>query len=88
MEQTHPEAKFDPWSVPSMDVTLRAAYIGGNLLIGKDDNIVSVAACQQLAEALQWAAPVVVLDAGHAVPIEAPRVWRQQLLDSLKAANA
>jgi pimeloyl-ACP methyl ester carboxylesterase len=86
LEQTHPEAVSDPWSVPSMANSLRARAvpIKGGLLIGADDSIVSVAACQQLAEALQWAEPGVVPDAGHAVPMEAPRVWRQHLLDSLK----
>jgi pimeloyl-ACP methyl ester carboxylesterase len=92
MEQTHPvDNKSDPWSVPSMAVTLRAAGVTGSLLIGADDNIVSVAACQQLAEALQWAEPVTVIpNVGHCVPMEAPRVWRQHLLDSLnlKDANA
>jgi pimeloyl-ACP methyl ester carboxylesterase len=92
MEQTHPVDNIsDPWSVPSMAVTLRAlpVPIKGSLLIGADDNIVSVAACQQLAEALQWAAPVTVVpDAGHCVPMEAPRVWRQHLLDSLKLKDA
>jgi pimeloyl-ACP methyl ester carboxylesterase len=90
LEQTHPELASDPWSVQSMATTLRARAvpIRGSLLIGADDNIVSVAACQQLAEVLQWAEPVALPDAGHAVPIEAPRVWRQHLLDSLKDANA
>jgi pimeloyl-ACP methyl ester carboxylesterase len=89
LEQTHPvDDVSDPWSVPSMAVTLRARAvpIRGDLLIGADDNIVSVATCQQLAESLQWAAPVAVPDVGHCVPMEAPRVWRQHLLDSLDYA--
>jgi pimeloyl-ACP methyl ester carboxylesterase len=86
LEQTHPLETSDPWSVPSMAERLRALDIRGSLCIGVDDRIVSVEACQQLAEALQWAEPVVVQDAGHAVPMEAPRVWRQHLLDSLDDA--
>lgn len=86
LEQTHPEETSDPWSVPSMAVSLRAhVHIRGSMLLGVDDNIVSVAACQQLAESLRWAEPVTVQDVGHCVPLEAPRVWRQHLLDSLNA---
>jgi pimeloyl-ACP methyl ester carboxylesterase len=111
LEQTHSDVDnntSDPWSVPSMAATLRALNtVKGSLLIGADDNIVSVAACHQLAEALQWTAvhdaptsiapPVaaaaaaavavtavtVLPNVGHCVPMEAPRVWRQHLLDSL-----
>jgi pimeloyl-ACP methyl ester carboxylesterase len=95
LEQTHPVAASDPWSVPSMVERLRlqaldttnastnASILRGSLCIGVDDCMISVAACQQLAESLQWPGPVAVQDAGHAVPMEAPRVWRQHLLGAL-----
>jgi pimeloyl-ACP methyl ester carboxylesterase len=86
LEQTHPLEISDPWSVQSMAERLQALGISGSLCIGVDDRIVSVEACQLLAESMQWAEPVSVQDAGHAVPMEAARVWRQHLLESLDEA--
>jgi pimeloyl-ACP methyl ester carboxylesterase len=88
LEQTHPVDVSDPWSVPSMAERLCALNIRGSLLTGVDDRMGSVTSCRQLAESLQWAEPVAVPDVGHCVPIEAPRVWRQHLLDSLHDAVA
>lgn len=73
-----------PWSVAGMAERLAGhRHIKGRLLVGERDLLAPFEHAEALAAALQWDAPTVVPAAGHAVPLEAPRAWRNHLLEYL-----
>jgi pimeloyl-ACP methyl ester carboxylesterase len=80
MEQTH--AEEGPWSVAGMAERLLAdgRCKEGRLLVGECDLMAPMDQVQALAAKLQWEAPTIVPGVGHAVPMEAPRAWRDDLL--------
>jgi hypothetical protein len=83
MEQAHDEE--GPWSVAGMaeqlaTTTSSSNNIMGRLLVGECDLLAPVEHVHALAAALQWDAPTVVPGVGHAVPMEAPRAWKDDLL--------
>jgi pimeloyl-ACP methyl ester carboxylesterase len=56
--------------------------VTGCLLVGENDLMAPVEHVQSLAEILHW--PIrIVPESGHAVPMENPRAWRNDLLDFL-----
>ena len=76
LEQAHDQ---DPaWSVAAMAQRLK---VPGHLCMGENDMLALKA--EALAEALGWNAPTIVPGAGHAVPIEAGRLWRDDVKKTL-----
>jgi len=82
LEQAHDED--GEYSVASMARRLKQHSEGivGQLVVGADDALLSPPAqVFALAEQLGWPAPTVIEKAGHAVPFEASRAWREGVLD-------
>jgi pimeloyl-ACP methyl ester carboxylesterase len=82
LQQTHPESKEDPWHVCSMAKRLvdKNSNIKGKLVAGELDVMAPPMYAQELATLLQWEVPTVVPKSGHAVPMEAGRAWRQDVI--------
>ncbi|GAX18008.1 hypothetical protein FisN_18Hh221 [Fistulifera solaris] len=77
LEQAH---DHDPaWSVVAMAQRL---HVSGHLCVGENDILGHDAA--GLANALGWDAPTIVPAAGHAVPMEAGRLWREDVKNTLR----
>jgi len=92
MEQAHPEE--GPWSVAWMAQRLKendnSSIQAGRLLVGQEDRMAPVDQVQALAAELGWDnnhAVSVVPGVGHAVPMEAPRAWREDLLGFLSSPS-
>ena len=93
MEQAHPEE--GPWSVAWMAQRLKentnsnnSSIQAGRLLVGQEDRMAPVDQVQALAAELGWDnnnEVSVVPGVGHAVPMEAPRAWREDLLGFLSS---
>ena len=90
LQQAHhnDDDENEEWSVPAMAQKLvqgtnnNYCKIDGRLLVGREDLMAPWDRVQILAQELQW--PVTVIpDVGHAVPLEAPRAWREDVLQHL-----
>lgn len=80
--QTHTDDISSPWH--TLNLAQRAAEKGlcGNralCLVGEYDRIASPMQCMVLAEKVGWTC-CTLPDAGHSVPIEKPKIWRQAVL--------
>lgn len=78
LEQTHNED--GPWTVADMANRLRERNVQGRLLVGECDRIAPVEHVFALAQKLDWNPPTVIPSVGHSVPMEASRVWRDDVL--------
>jgi hypothetical protein len=98
MKQMHDDGEDSPWSVAGMIKQLstaandkihkndnHCASIQRQLLVGEYDQMSPVDQVQALEKCLGWDAPSpnIIHGCGHAVPMEAPRLWRQNVLDFL-----
>lgn len=88
-EQAHDET--GPWSVSGMAERLANSANNnskrkGQLLVGEYDLMSPVEHVEALAAVLKWDAPTVIPSAGHCVPMEEPRAWREHLLQYLNDA--
>lgn len=72
LEQAHDQDQA--WSVAAMTQRLNAP---GHICMGEDDMLAHNV--EALAEALGWDAPTIIPAAGHAVPMEAGRMWRENV---------
>jgi len=82
MEQAHDNDDDDEYSVHSMAERIDDDDVKGRLLVGEYDLMAPVEHVQALAEKLDWPMRTVP-ETGHAVPMENPRAWRDDLLDFL-----
>jgi pimeloyl-ACP methyl ester carboxylesterase len=81
LEQTH--TMDDEWSVESMASRI-SHTIKGHACVGSLDHAMApVSQVEKLCEALNWRAPTVLEGGGHAVPMEQPRQWRNDVMDFL-----
>ena len=76
LEQAHPEQ--GEWSVSG--TASQVLKKKGRLVVGEGDQLAPVEYVQALAEDLGWGDPMVIPTVGHSVPIESPRLWREDLL--------
>ena len=81
MEQAHHDDDGE-YSVRSMAERTDDDDVKGRLLVGEYDLMAPVEHVQALAEKLDWPMRTVP-ETGHAVPMENPRAWRDDLLDFL-----
>jgi pimeloyl-ACP methyl ester carboxylesterase len=94
LEQTH----TDEWSVGNMAARLMSASDVATpkiqLCVGRDDRMASLDGVLSLAETLGLASDypgssIAIIDGcGHAVPMEAPRLWRQSILRFIENSDS
>ena len=87
VEQTHTEDENDRWHPLSMAKRIVShGYItSGRLTVGAKDNLAKVDEVQRLSKVLGWGEVDIYEGTGHAVPLEEPRRWREDLLAFLDA---
>ena len=75
--QTHTDDISDPWHTVNLAQSA-AETIGRDdalFLVGDEDRLAPVEQCQALARIGEWECQVIE-NAGHSVPIEQPKLWR------------
>jgi len=85
LQQTHPEDANDPWHVSSMARRLadKQTPVTGRLVVGELDVMAPPCKVEELASILGWELPTIVPNCGHAVPMEAGREWRINVVEYL-----
>lgn len=68
------------WSVASMAERVSTSVTAAHVCCGADDLMAPPRSVQQLGELLGCASPTTIHQAGHAVPFESPKLWRQDML--------
>lgn len=81
LEQTHTDDEHNMWHPICMAQRIAShGCIAGKLMVGEQDKLASRDNVQILSNLLGWG-PIGIYDGvGHAVPIEKPRQWREDLL--------
>jgi pimeloyl-ACP methyl ester carboxylesterase len=72
---------LEDWSPIRMALKMKGVY--GCLLVGENDIMAPYERSLELTKSLGWVDPIIVHDCGHAIPMEKPRVWRENLLGFL-----
>jgi len=86
LEQTHTDDEQNMWHPVCMAQRIAShGCIAGRLTVGRQDKLASHENVEILSNLLGWG-PIGIYDGvGHAVPIEKPRQWREDLLSFLDA---
>lgn len=84
LQQTHPEDPQDPWHVSCMARRLATKKnVKGQLVVGELDVMAPPDRVIELASILDWPAPAILPNCGHAAPMEAGREWRTSVMNFL-----
>ena len=75
--QTHTDDLLDPWHTVNLAKSAAGtlACDDGLFLVGDEDRLAPVSSCQALAKVGEWECQI-IKNAGHSVPIEQPKLWR------------
>jgi pimeloyl-ACP methyl ester carboxylesterase len=83
LDQAEVNDPQDAWHVMPMAERLEKTKIRGHVCVGEYDQMAPLPQARLLCGRLGWSEPSVISNCGHAVGLESPRQWRDNVLEFL-----